>query len=141
MVNQECHLNYIPANATNKIVTWTSSNPDIAEPQWVGTGACRVIAKKEGTAVFTATSEDGGHTDTITIHVRPKAAVQRVCLHQNKEVRDRVEASSTENGYSGDTYCLDCGEKIKEGFLIMAQETWLRYNQIFQTEIYRKECV
>ena len=72
--NQECHLNYIPANATNKIVTWTSSDPDIAEPQWVGTGACRVIAKKEGMAVFTATSEDGGHTDTITIHIRPKAS-------------------------------------------------------------------
>lgn len=72
-VYQECHLTYVPANATNRIVTWTSSDSDIAEPKWAGTGSCRIIAKKAGTAVFTATSEDGGHTDAITIHVRPKA--------------------------------------------------------------------
>lgn len=68
-----CHINYEPENATNKIVKWTSSDPDIAEPKWNGTGVCKVIAKKPGTAVFTATAEDGGHTAYIEIFVRPRA--------------------------------------------------------------------
>ncbi len=68
-----CKLKYTPENATNKIVTWTSSDSSIAEPVWSGTTTCRVIAKKEGTAIITATSEDGGHTASIEINVRPKA--------------------------------------------------------------------
>lgn len=31
------------------------------------------------------------------------------------EIRDQVDATATETGYTGDTYCLDCGEKIKSG--------------------------
>ena len=65
-------VNYTPENASNKVVTWTSSNPDVAEPLRSGTGMCDVIAKKPGTAVFTATSDDGGHTAEITVVVTPK---------------------------------------------------------------------
>lgn len=68
-----CKVEYTPKNATNRIVTWTSSDPEVARPVWNGTGRCRVIAQKTGTAVFTATSEDGGYTAEITIHVRPNA--------------------------------------------------------------------
>lgn len=31
------------------------------------------------------------------------------------EIRNRIEASCTEKGYSGDTYCLGCGAKIADG--------------------------
>lgn len=31
------------------------------------------------------------------------------------EIRNQKDATSTETGYTGDTYCLDCGEKIKSG--------------------------
>ena len=31
------------------------------------------------------------------------------------EIRNRTEASCTEKGYSGDTYCLGCGAKIADG--------------------------
>ena len=37
------------------------------------------------------------------------------CTHEQTEVRDAVEATCTEAGYTGDTYCLVCGEKIAEG--------------------------
>ena len=50
-------VKYTPENASNQVVTWTSSNPDVAEPLRTGTGMCDVIAKKPGTTVFTATSE------------------------------------------------------------------------------------
>ncbi len=36
------------------------------------------------------------------------------------EVRNAVEATCSENGYTGDTYCLGCGEKIADGTLISA---------------------
>ncbi|MBO7520006.1 MAG: hypothetical protein J6T73_04435, partial [Clostridia bacterium] len=36
------------------------------------------------------------------------------------EVRDAKEATETEEGYTGDTYCLGCGEKIADGETIAA---------------------
>ena len=37
------------------------------------------------------------------------------CTHTNTEIRDAKEATCTVPGYSGDTWCLDCGEKIATG--------------------------
>ena len=68
-----CLLYCTPDNASNKIVTWSSSDPDIAEAVWDGTSMCRIIAKKVGTAIITATSEDGGHTANLRVTVKPKA--------------------------------------------------------------------
>lgn len=52
-----------PRNATNKCVTWTSSNPDVAKVTPYG----RVTAISEGTATITATV--GGKTATYTVTV------------------------------------------------------------------------
>ena len=68
-----CHLNFTPKKATNRVVTWSSSDPNIAEAVWAGTGVCRIIAKKVGTAVITATSEDGGYTTSMEVEVRTRA--------------------------------------------------------------------
>ncbi len=35
--------------------------------------------------------------------------------HKNTEIRGKVAATCSKEGYSGDTYCLDCGEKIVSG--------------------------
>ena len=37
------------------------------------------------------------------------------CTHTNTEVRDAKAATCTEEGYTGDTYCADCGEKLASG--------------------------
>ncbi len=66
-------LKFSPENATNRIVTWSSSDPDIAEAVWEGTGVGRIVAKKPGTAVITATSEDGGHTASMNVVVRARS--------------------------------------------------------------------
>ena len=58
-----------PTNAANKNVTWTSNNNDIATVD--GTGL--VTAKAVGTATITATTEDGGHTDTCVVTVTNNA--------------------------------------------------------------------
>ena len=42
------------------------------------------------------------------------------CAHENTELRNAKEATCTEPGYTGDTYCTDCGEKIADGKEISA---------------------
>ena len=43
-----------------------------------------------------------------------------VCNHPTTEIRNAKEASCTENGYTGDTYCTECGAKVKAGETIPA---------------------
>ena len=56
-----------PDNATNKAVTWESSDTTVATVQ-DGT----VTAVKAGEATITATTQDGGKTDTCTVTVTDK---------------------------------------------------------------------
>ena len=42
------------------------------------------------------------------------------CAHENTELRNAKEATCTEPGYTGDTYCKDCNEKIADGKVIPA---------------------
>ena len=42
------------------------------------------------------------------------------CAHESKELRGAKEATCTEPGYTGDTYCKDCNEKIADGKVIPA---------------------
>ena len=44
------------------------------------------------------------------------------CAHENTELRNAKEATCTEPGYTGDTYCKDCGEKIGTGTAIPAKD-------------------
>lgn len=56
-----------PSNATNKKVTWSSSDSGVATVDSNG----NVSAKKVGTAVITVTTEDGGKTANCTVTVKP----------------------------------------------------------------------
>ncbi|UXX79141.1 Ig-like domain-containing protein [Reichenbachiella carrageenanivorans] len=60
-----------PANATNKSVTWSSDDTDIATVSASGL----VTGVAEGTAIVTATSVDGSFTGTSTITVGAAPAV------------------------------------------------------------------
>lgn len=40
--------------------------------------------------------------------------------HQHTEIRNKMEATCTDEGYTGDTYCTDCGEKLSDGKKIPA---------------------
>lgn len=54
-----------PDNATNKAITWSSSNTDVAE---VSAGGL-VTAKSAGTAMITGTTEDGGFIVTCSVTI------------------------------------------------------------------------
>lgn len=43
-----------------------------------------------------------------------------ICDHASTEVRNAKEATCTEDGYTGDLYCLVCLEKIEDGDVIKA---------------------
>lgn len=66
-----------PSNATNKNVTWSSSNTSVATVDSNG----NVSAIKVGTAVITVRTEDGGKTATCAVTVNP-ILVTGVSLNQ-----------------------------------------------------------
>ena len=70
---------------------------------------------------------DGSYTETATANAGDVINyVNGVwggtpCAHENTELRNAKEATCTEPGYTGDTYCKDCGEKIGTGTAIPAK--------------------
>ena len=64
-----------PDNATNKKVTWSSSNPSVAS---VENG--KVTALSAGVATITVKSEDGSKTATCELTVNPRYSVRSVAL-------------------------------------------------------------
>lgn len=60
-------------------------------------------------------TEKGCKTYTCTVCQETKTEEIPATGHQNKEVRDKKAATCTKAGYTGDTYCKDCGELLKTG--------------------------
>lgn len=63
-----------PGEATNKKVTWKSSDPTVAEIDFDGL-TCAVTALKAGPATITVTTKDGGYEDICNITVRAGESV------------------------------------------------------------------
>lgn len=66
----------LPATATNRSVTWTSSDTSVATIEADGT----IKALKKGTATITVKSADGGYKATCKLTVNPKVSVTGVTL-------------------------------------------------------------
>ena len=62
------------------------------------------------TAVYTGADRDNYKNVTCTVII-----TRSNCDHENTEVRNEVAATCLQKGYSGDTYCLDCGELLTKG--------------------------
>ena len=43
-----------------------------------------------------------------------------LCAHENRQLRDEKTATCGASGYSGDLYCLDCGDLVQEGAVTRA---------------------
>ncbi len=78
-----------PSDATNKDVTWSTSDQSVASVDRNGL----VTAKKEGKATITATSKDGGFTDSVELTVT--ATVDKVWSVSIKEGDIAVEIGKT----------------------------------------------
>lgn len=45
----------------------------------------------------------------------PTTPTVKTCNHSNTEVRNKKDATTSSEGYTGDTYCKDCGKLISSG--------------------------
>ncbi len=89
-----------PDNATNKAVTWKSSDDTVATVDENG----NVTGVKKGTATITVTTADGGFTDTCDVTVE--------CAHTNTTDVPAEVSTCQKQGNDAYTKCDDCGEVI-----------------------------
>lgn len=90
---------FSPANATNKIISYSSSDPSVASVDYAG----QVTAMGKGQATITVTTQDGGYSasSTITVtsnpvfHYKIKSRWQNTYLY---DAGDRVRYSVTSIG-------------------------------------------
>ncbi len=77
------------------------------------------------TLKFKALTEEASNLTVETLQVNRTAGGKEELkiefTHENTEVRNAVEATCTKDGYTGDTYCLDCGKLIAKGEVIPAK--------------------
>lgn len=74
-------VNIQPANASNKSVTWHSSDPTVVTVDAQG----KLTAIKRGSATITVTTNDGEYTDTCLVVV-----VDQLTLNENIETKEIV---------------------------------------------------
>ena len=101
-----------PAHSTKKV-------GDITLPDgWNWQEADRDTALADGvavtaTAVYTGADKGNYETESVSITI-----TRSECDHTHTEIRNQWEATCKEEGYTGDTYCKDCGEKLAAGTTI-----------------------
>ncbi len=98
-----------PAHSTKKV-------GDITLPDgWSWQEADRDTALADGvavtaTAVYTGADKGNYETESVSITI-----TRSKCDHTHTEIRNQQEATCKKEGYTGDTYCKDCGEKLATG--------------------------
>lgn len=97
-----------PAVAAAPTVEGRTYHPDAALTAGVTVNA---------TAVYTAADKGNYETESVVI-----AITRSACEHGNAEVRDAVDAACNREGYTGDSYCKDCGILISNGTATAALE-------------------
>jgi len=95
-INEKAQLtaSVSPTNATDKTVTWSSSNEEIATVNKTG----MVIPEGEGEAEITAATADGKYSATCTVTVTPTAVVstdKEIAYALSKKNLKRLEVDST----------------------------------------------
>lgn len=127
-----------PENATNRYVTWTSSNPKVATVSYVGV----VSAISEGTTVITVTTSNGKSANcTVTVKVitdksLAQAAYNELCRQvkfpdtlkiHNVWAYDLKEYRKIELDYSAEN---SYGQRVRKFFVV----TFLQDGTIYVTD-------
>lgn len=102
--------------STMNVPNKTEKISDITLPKnWVWQDADKDTSLEVGvtvsaTAVYIGADKGNYETESVEISVTRSA-----CDHANTELRNAKAASCQETGYTGDTYCKDCGELLTSG--------------------------
>ena len=98
-----------PAHSTKKV-------GDITLPDgWSWQEADKDTALADGVAVTANaiyTGPDKGNYETESVSI---TITRRECDHTHTEIRNQREATCTQTGYAGDTYCTDCDKLMSTG--------------------------
>ena len=75
------------------------------------------ITSDAGTAAdkTTAPTTNPPATDPPATNPPTTPPTVKTCNHSNTEVRNKKDATTSSEGYTGDTYCKDCGKLISSG--------------------------
>ena len=116
--------NICSSNGTGKYIQQGAPGKEIATYQYNANGNNAVTipitaAKLHNLDDTYYETKDAKAGDTI--HYVSGVWGVTTCAHANTEVRNAKDATCTEPGYTGDTYCKDCGEKIGTGTAIPAK--------------------
>lgn len=101
-----------PAHSTKKV-------GDITLPDgWSWQEADKDTALADGVAVtanafYTGTDKGNYETESVSITI-----TRSECEHKNTEIINKKDATCSVEGYTGDTYCKDCGETLATGTTI-----------------------
>ena len=88
------------------------------------------IAAEAPAATLTFAVKEGGRQNTYVtvthkeVNAEKPGYVEQLAVefaHANTELRNAKEATCTEEGYTGDTYCTDCGMLLTKGEIIPAK--------------------
>lgn len=122
----------IQKNAHNPANAWTTDS----ESHWkvCQTAGCGHISDKAVHMGGTATCKKKAVCEVCGVEYGTVNAAN----HVNTEKRNVVEATCTTDGYSGDTYCKDCGVEIADGKVVPAGHKFSDYKS--DAEKHWKEC-
>lgn len=113
---QACGQYAEPPGKPDGCNVWQQKIKDVQLPDgWEWADADRETELVVGTAVDATavyTGEGHGNYETESVVI---AITRLACTHANTEVRDAKTVSCGVNGYTGDTYCKDCGILLQRG--------------------------
>ena len=84
----------LPAEALNKKVTWTSTNPSFAAVERLTDTTAVVTGKTVGVAIIVGETEDGNFKDTCYIYVRNAVELKAIKLDKQK-IRLKLNTTDT----------------------------------------------
>lgn len=101
-----------PAHSTKKVGditlpdgwSWQEDDKDTALADGVAVTA---------NAIYTGTDKGNYETESVIITI-----TRSECEHKNTEIINKKDATCSVEGYTGDTYCKDCGETLATGTTI-----------------------
>lgn len=92
---------------------------DVSLPDgWAWAAADRETALTVGVPVGAMAEYTGADRECFAVTTVEIVITRAACEHPDTELRGEKEATCTAEGYTGDTYCLDCGEKLEMGAVI-----------------------
>ena len=112
-------------NENNKIKLCFTDEMDIYSDGILATIRFKVIDNSESAKVricYFPSEIRNSSANTVSLNIFEGLVGESDCAHENTEIRDKKDATCSENGYTGDVYCIDCNMLIENGTVVASKE-------------------